>query len=78
MNLGFASQTFEFLLPAAGDYRLTVGALRTNEVGRYSVAINLLSSTGFGTPEVDAGTACLPLLFCSVMLLCQRRRKLSV
>ena len=75
LSLGFLPQTFEFLLPAAGNYRLTVGALRTNEVGTYSVAINMLSATGFGTPEMEPGSAALPLIFCSTLLLCGSRRR---
>jgi len=75
LSLGFAPQTFSFLLPAAGDYRLTVGALRTNQVGTYSVAINMLNATGFGTPEMDPSSAAMPLIFCSMLLLCGSRRR---
>ena len=82
LNLTNVAQTFEFLLPADGDYQLSIGAVRSNQnpgaFGSYGTVVTLSDLTGFGTPEVDPGTACLPLMFCSVMLLCQRRRKLSV
>ena len=83
LNLTTTAQTFQFLLPAAGDYQFSIGAVRTNQnpgvLGSYGTVVTLSNLIGFGTPEVDPGTASLPLMFCSVMLLCQqRRRKLSV
>jgi len=79
LNLTAAAQNFQFLLPAAGNYQFSIGALRTNPnpgiFGTYSTTVNLSNLAGFGTPEIDPGTATLPLLFCSALLLSLKRRK---
>ena len=79
LNLTATAQTFEFLLPAAGNYQFSLGAVRTNPnpgvLGTYSTTVNLSSLVGFGTPEIDPGTASLPLLFCSALLLSLKRRQ---
>lgn len=84
LNLTATDQTFSFLLPAAGNYQFSIGALRTNPtptplafgvpVGSYGTTITLSNLVGFGTPELDPMRSSLPLLFSGVLLLSLRRR----
>ena len=81
LNLTATAQDFFFLLPAAGNYQFSIGAVRNNPspgfglFATYSTTVNLSNLAGFGTPEIDPGTASLPLLFCSTLLLSLKPRK---
>jgi len=79
LNLTTTPQTFEFLLPAAGNYQFSIGAIRTNPnpgvLGTYTTTVILANVTGFGTPELDPARSTLPLLFCSALLLSLGKRR---
>ena len=79
LSLTAVAQTFQFLLPAAGDYQISIGAVRTNQnpgvLGSYGTVVTFSNLTGFGTPELDPARSTVPLLFCSVLLLSMGRRR---
>lgn len=81
LNLTTTAQEFQFLLPAAGDYQISIGAVRTNQnpgaLGSYGTVVTLADLTGFGTPELDPIQSTVPLLFTSVLLLSLRRQRAS-